>query len=274
MKRHDHKYGSKDWFVRAYDRVPDDPWGLEWRLSQRLRYVTMLEALEKSLGRAADQGLILDVGCATGDFTFALSQHFPRATVIGSDFVDAAVDRAKSRFPSVRFEVSTIMDACATHSSTIDAVTCLEVLYYLSPGEQLQALASFRESLKNGGILLASSVVGPSPYFSRERLVDLIRSADFQIVGVGSVAAKLLSYCEKAALRLPLGFGRRAARLMSSFENKKWALHGASGLGKLSSALLGRAAESHVFVVARKSSLTPVAGTETLSGLAEPPASG
>jgi len=59
------------------------------------------------MGDPVDATLI-DYGCAEGDGTAMLAANFPVVNVIGCDISEAAVSRAKIRYPLIQFEVDDI----------------------------------------------------------------------------------------------------------------------------------------------------------------------
>ena len=120
-------YGSAEWFVDEYRRVDDDPWGLSWRPSQKIRYERVLRLLDFM---ESQPRTVLDIGCATGDFTELLSKRLGKETIVtGIDFIDTAIDRAKERHRGVTFRKGSIFNIGQAYKETIDLVACLEVLY-------------------------------------------------------------------------------------------------------------------------------------------------
>src|SRR5690349_17135929 len=100
-------YGTSNWFERIYQSTDDDPWGLSWRPTQLYRYGRMLSELARVLDvRKAASRCIVDIGCATGDFTAMLAglpgSGAPRH-VVGMDLSETAVNRARARFPEIEF---------------------------------------------------------------------------------------------------------------------------------------------------------------------------
>jgi SAM-dependent methyltransferase len=191
-------YGSLEWFTTQYHNATDDPWGLTWRPSQALRYrgvLNLLERVPQSLARA------IDIGCATGDFTALLSRSMPSLSVLlGVDFVQTAVERARRRFPHITFVRDSILSLGAWHQAPFDLAVCLEVLYYLESEERARALASIRGLLRKGGYAVFSSLISHAPYFSPDQLLDLVRT-EFRIIAFQVLHLRIVSTLEAVARR-------------------------------------------------------------------------
>lgn len=198
-KDNEARYGSSNWFISEYDRVNDDPWGLSWRPSQKVRYariLSLLDALE------SPPSSILDIGCATGDFMCLLTKKYgQKCSVIGIDFVVDAIDRARTKYPQIHFRVGSIFDIGRDYAGQMDLVTCLEVLYYLERNECSRALRSIKESLCPGGHVIFSSLISKLPYFTLNELKNLV-STEFSLMKTETIHVKLLSIGERIILKL------------------------------------------------------------------------
>jgi 2-polyprenyl-3-methyl-5-hydroxy-6-metoxy-1,4-benzoquinol methylase len=215
------QYGTLEWFEREYGKVFEDPWGLTWRPSQWLRYrraLDMLEAAEEPISK------IIDVGCATGNFTYLLSKQAGQESLLGVDFVDSAVERARQRFPSLNFATESIFDLGEKYPARFDAVACLEVLYYVEVPQRLAALRSLSGVLRHGGYAIFSSLIGPAPHFSTNELLDLVGS-EFQIIGFETLHLRWVSLLEKA--------GSKFERLMQGLGTPEGNGQGRRHIGKL-----------------------------------------
>jgi SAM-dependent methyltransferase len=193
MERSD-QYGTLEWFEREYGKVPEDPWGLTWRPSQLLRYQRVLDMLERAEEPISK---VMDVGCATGDFTQLISRRAGMTNLLGVDFVESAVQRAQKRFPALTFTTESILSLGEKYKAQFDAVACLEVLYYVEMPHRLAALRSLSGVLRPGGYVVFSSLIGPAPHFSTNELLDLVGS-EFQIIGYETLHLRLVSFLEKA----------------------------------------------------------------------------
>lgn len=248
------EYGTKQWFEAEYVRTEDDPWGLSWRPSQAVRYQIMWDVLEKFVPKMKCS--VLDCGCATGDFTFGMAQHFRSYdwNIIGIDFSEEAISRARQRFPPMTFETYTIANAQEKYAGNMDVVTCLEVLYYLDHEGRRDMIARISSILKSGGFVLFSSMIAKPPYLSKEELVNLV-SQEFSIVQTGKIYAKPISILEKIILKAIktiklLGYGRKISpgkvvgKVIGNDRAMWWENKNREWVPSMSA--------SHVYVLARK----------------------
>ena len=60
------QYGTIEWFNGEYAKVEDDPWYTTFRSSLKVRYGRVLKLLDAVEFSPIS---VLDIGCATGDFT-------------------------------------------------------------------------------------------------------------------------------------------------------------------------------------------------------------
>lgn len=240
------QYGTCEWFEQEYGKGAEDPWGLTWRPSQRLRYQRVLAAL-----RTIEEPLlrVMDVGCATGEFTHLVSRSVGSSgRVLGVDFTPAAIERARQRFPDLAFTTESIFSLGATYAGQFDLVLCLEVLYYIEAAKRGEAMRSLRESVRGDGYVAFSSFIGPPPHFAPGDLIGLV-ATEFEVVRSELLYLRGISLIEKLGSRLDTWMGGRgragAARRLGSVPAfavaaiERWSRH------------LGSLAASHVFVLAR-----------------------
>ncbi len=197
------KFGDAEWLNAQYRRTKVDPWGLGWRPTQRYRLALMVRLLREHL-RAQDQALrIIDVGCATGDFTQRLSRlNGPvGASVLGIDIAEEAVARARQRHPDVQFECASMEQAASRWRESADCVSCLEVLYYVPPEGREAAVEQLGALLRPQGLLLVSSMIAHAPYLSLGELLDLI-SPRFTVMHSGTIHLRQVGQLEKLMMRL------------------------------------------------------------------------
>ena len=251
-------YGSRKWLESEYQKVGDDPWGLDWRPSQTARHHTMIEALDEGLAEHPMRpGHILDIGCATGGFTALLAERFAGAEVTGVDVAELAIARARRRYAGIRFERMTI-EACPEYfRGSMDLVTMLEVLYYVPAQERPEILRHVAETLRPGGMLLVSSMIAEEPYMTAAQLRELV-GARFTILCNRALYLKPISLMEKPMLYLQRALGRRGG---------DWGWHravvpqvrpsSAQEVGLMAQYIFGTWAKSHSYVIAIRDAKDP-----------------
>ncbi len=207
------EYGSASWFERQYQSSSDDPWGLDWRPSQRFRYQGMLAQLSRTGDPNQPPSMIVDVGCATGTFTSMLAQlaTCSERSVVGVDIAQAAVERARVRHPSIRFERLSLEECSERFAHRADLVTCLEVLYYVPGDQRVEAVRRLVRMLRPGGRLLVSSMIARPPYFSLEELRSLV-ARELSEIRCGTIHLKPVVQIEKLMLHLAPSLMRALAR--------------------------------------------------------------
>ena len=191
--------------------MTDDPWGLSWRPSQMLRYQNVLSMMERIPQPISN---VIDIGCATGDFTYLLSRRQPSFQgLLGVDFVESAVERARRRFPHIHFVAESIFSLGERYERQFDLIVCLEVLYYLDKDQRSHALTSLRRVLRNGGYAVFSSFISKPPYFSPDELSDVV-GCNFHVIATQVLHLKMVSFLET--------FGRRLDKFMSRLSRGRW----------------------------------------------------
>ena len=210
----------------------------------------MVQALQAVLGSGSGPRRIADIGCATGEFTSLLVDHVAQGgAVTGYDLSPTAVARAAQRHPLLDFRVGSFEQAAADLCAGADVVSCLEVLYYIAARERPAAIAALRATVKPGGLVLASSMLGGVPYMDCAGLGQLFADG-FHLLDAGTLSLWPLTALEKFSMKFrhqrigadPLEFfpqGRGYARLVRRT--------------RLCRRLFGSRADSHAFIIARRS---------------------
>jgi len=189
-------YGSVEWLENRFKRGEEDPWGLQRRAVELVRYDRTMELLQRqqpSTPAAVSPLRILDVGCATGYFTNRLRQL--GGNVLGIDLSEIAVQRARRAFHDINFQQASVHDKDFVPSS-FDLISCSEVLYYVERDAREHFLAAISNLLKDHGTVLFTSVVGPPPYFQATELTALA-SGQFDIKRVAHYGCALWSRVER-----------------------------------------------------------------------------
>jgi predicted TPR repeat methyltransferase len=128
------------YFERLYADDPD-PWRFETSPYERAKYDATIAALE---GRRYAKGL--EIGCSIGVLTERLTDHVD--DLLAVDVSAAALQRARARVPTVRFERRELPEDFPD-GEPFDLIVASEVLYYLDP----PALDTMLDRLANSTVL-------------------------------------------------------------------------------------------------------------------------
>jgi SAM-dependent methyltransferase len=138
-----------------------------------------------------DDGVVLEVGCASGYLLRLIRDKLPPALVIGSDYVLGPLKEAAPSLPDVPI-IQFDLTRCPLPSESVDAVIMLNVLEHI--GDDLAALQQARRILRPGGLLILEVPAGPHLYdvydkllmhyrrYSMLRLKRLFGRAGFEVV--------------------------------------------------------------------------------------------
>ena len=106
--------------------------------------------MRELLQKAPEPKFIVELGCGEGELCAMLGKWFPRARVVGTDYSQAILDDAKSRFPAIEFLKHSIYDPWERTDQEMlqaDLVIVSEVLEHLeTPEAALHQLQSFSRS--------------------------------------------------------------------------------------------------------------------------------
>ena len=92
---------------------------------------------------------VVDLGCGTGELTALLAHRFPKAEVVGIDSSAEMLEKARARFPEIRFEQGDIAD----WSGPVDVLFSNAALQWLDRHEQL--LPRLLAQVAPGGVFAA-----------------------------------------------------------------------------------------------------------------------
>jgi 2-polyprenyl-3-methyl-5-hydroxy-6-metoxy-1,4-benzoquinol methylase len=247
-------YGTPEWLEAQYERGPGDPWGLDWRPSQDLRFAVMLDVLRAARPALPARPRVLDFGCATGDFTARLAGWLDEGgggDLLAVDASARAVARARARVAGVRFEAWNAAESAA--EGPFDLLTCLEVIYYVPAAERASFVSDLAALLRPGGLALFSSMAGRAPYLTADGLREAIGRA-FEVRETEGLYVRPLAQAEKALMavsRRATGDSRPPERWTRAFR-RLVAPRRAAALARLSRRWLGSRAHSHSYVLGRK----------------------
>jgi SAM-dependent methyltransferase len=190
-----------------------DPWQYEGSAEDRVRTEILLSRIRNARFRHC-----LDVGCGEGALTQAISAHAEET--IGVDISVKAVERARSRYPSLRFEQGDLLDVVRWpefRGRPFDFIVASEVLYYLQSDEEREAAVDGLADLGVAQCVYYFSVLITEPsaqrrYFAHDEFLDLL-SRRFNVIDTFASVAR-----RPKSLDFALGFIRSAQAQKSLLE--------------------------------------------------------
>jgi SAM-dependent methyltransferase len=178
-KTGDLAYGSKEWAEALFHGAEADPWGHDWRASQKARYVATLELIDRHVS-PGDVSRVLDIGCALGHFTMELKDRFPAAEILGVDISDEAIRKCRRMYSGMAFAAAKLPEL-AIDAGGFDFVAALEVLSYVGAEHVLPSLERIRQLTAPGGVVAISSFVNRGIFASPAELTKAV-SKYFRVV--------------------------------------------------------------------------------------------
>lgn len=201
-------WAPQSWFT---SQIEDDGvasyFGHKHNGYQRFRHArlaAMLDTVKSTLARDA----MLDVGCATGALTECIRQRFGFDRAVAVDFVPEVLELGRKAYPVIEFREAALPDLPFA-AAEFDLVVASEVLYYLTPEAQKQAIDALSQMIRPGGYLLIGSALG-GVYFAPERIRELLLT-DFEIAAEETLHMRLYH-----ALVSPFYYANRLDRLIGT----------------------------------------------------------
>ena len=99
------------------------------------------------------RGIVCDAGCGTGGFLARLAQTRPDLSLIGCDYDEGAITRARTKSQAGFLRGS--INALPFADATLDAILAADVLCHAAV-DPAAALAEIRRVLRPGGVLVAN----------------------------------------------------------------------------------------------------------------------
>ena len=96
-----------------------------------------------------DKIIIVDFGCATGEFPGYLQQRFPNCKIEGYEYLKELIDVASVNYPNVKFKQASVFDNKSIKNSSCDVITLCGVLSIFDDIEPIIKNLSFW--IKPGG---------------------------------------------------------------------------------------------------------------------------
>lgn len=123
-----------DHLDRLFAGCRSDPWGIDWRGSQKLRRAIITETALRWAGRLGRPSSMLDIGCSTGDLTSNLSIALSCDKVVGLDISPHAIEVARRRFGNgspIQFIAGNYLSSDNEWTRQFDLVVCSLIFPYL-----------------------------------------------------------------------------------------------------------------------------------------------
>ena len=172
-------YGSKEWAEALFKNSETDPWGHDWRASQKARYEAALELVKQYIPPGLPVNTI-DIGCALGHFTKMLKGYFSNSEMLGVDISEEAVQKCRNKYNNIQFEVSSLPEL-KLPKSRFDFVSALEVIYYVGENNIDQSLKRIYDVMANGSYLLISTYLNKPPFITSEKFKKTL-SKYFEVI--------------------------------------------------------------------------------------------
>lgn len=187
-------WAPASWFEsQTIDQSVAAYFGHEKNGYQQFRHERLASVLNQIQG-SLSLGAMLDVGCATGVLTERIRRQYNFNRAVGVDFVPEVLEFGGKLYPKIEFKEAALPEL-PFEDCEFDLIIASEVLYYLKPKAQAEAIKSFSRVLKKGGYLLVGSALG-GPYFSvnaaRELILDYFNNIDEDLINM-SLYHKLVS---------------------------------------------------------------------------------
>ena len=110
---------------------------------------TVLEYLQKFLGRISPHSMLLSAGCGAGRYDGMLLEA--GHSVVGIDQSSGMLARAREHFPEARYEKIALQEM--NYQNEFDGVICIDAMEHIYPEDWPGIMRGFQESLKPGGVL-------------------------------------------------------------------------------------------------------------------------
>lgn len=134
-----------------YNHYINDGWSKEPKF-------TFQKAFETANLIDKKEALVLDIGCATGEFIGYMSNHRPTWNYVGIDIFDDLINKANEFLPNQTFINSDFLDLDEKHNGSFDIITAVGVISLFSADDIDNFWKKALELLKPGGSII---VLGP-----------------------------------------------------------------------------------------------------------------
>jgi len=155
---------AKDYFNKVFKSILDifEKFGEIKKINKLI--VFYLDILSK--WRCISYKHILELGCATGNLTIEILQHFPEIQITAIDFSLEMIKKAKQRLKMKRSFIKRVNFKCADirmqntycDLESIDAVVSSLTLHHIKPEDKVDLFPRIFEILAPGGVFINGDV--------------------------------------------------------------------------------------------------------------------
>lgn len=137
-----------------WKKVPIDYYqsGTETNFLQKVWHSIKIKSAKKIL-RKQKFNNCLDIGCASGHMISQIQISYPNAKYYGIDVYEEAIQYAKSKYPSINFQIA-FAEKLPFRTESFDLITFYETIEHIE--NPLGALKEIKRALKKGGISIVS----------------------------------------------------------------------------------------------------------------------
>lgn len=140
----------------SYDRVAEE---YARRIYHELEHKPFdRKMLDWLIEKAADPGIICDMGCGPGHVARYLADQGAQAS--GLDLSPEMVRIASERNPDIRFQQGSMLDLSSVAEASFGGIAAFYSLIHIPLEDMPQVLAEFWRILKPGGVVLAAFHAG------------------------------------------------------------------------------------------------------------------
>lgn len=151
------------------------------------------------------KGLILDIGCGTGEVLSEIVRLNPQAKIIGTDISKYAILIASKKLPNSKFYLIKNGEKLPINDNSIDFIVCLDVIEHiydiqniyrefkriLKPGGKILITTPYYGLIKNIIIVLTcfdrvfNPFEGHIRFFSKKTLLKAFKQINFGVIEIG-----------------------------------------------------------------------------------------
>ena len=120
---------------------------------------------------------ILDIGCGPGNSTFALKNQFGKSDIIGIDYSENMLEKAKATYPDIVFEKCNVPSGLKNYNQNFDLIFSNACIHWID--NQKDLISAMFGKLNTGGVLAVQiPLIQKAPFY--EILYRLVKTSKWQ----------------------------------------------------------------------------------------------